>query len=99
MLEYPKGGVKKPKDGKEYWWCKEHRAVKGQWVRYNLEDHGNRTSTSSIIRGSNKPPIGSYSNKNLNLTKHFKDGLLSIKDQIDVRGFLSQFNINDQGNE
>ena len=47
MLEYPKGCVgHNTNDRKEYSWCKEHRAGKGQWVRHNTEDHGNQASTS-----------------------------------------------------
>ena len=100
MPEDPKGGVgNKTKDGKLYWWCKEHRAGKGRWVHHKPEDHGKRTSTSSSRRGTTKSPSKGDRNKNMTLTKDLKAGLMAIKDQSDVQSFLSQFNINARGNE
>ena len=52
MMEDPKGGGgNKTKHRKEYWWCNEHRAGKGQWVFHKPEHHGNWTSTSSNSGG------------------------------------------------
>ena len=94
-MEELKGGVgNKIKDVKEYWWCKEHRSGKGQWVFLKPEDPRKWISTSSISGGSNNPPNKGYRNKKLTLTKEFKDGLLATKDESDVQSLLYQFNIN-----
>ena len=100
MLKDTQGGaVKKIKDGKEYWWCKEHRAVKGKWFHHNTEDISKQTSTSSSSGGSTKPPSKEDRNKNMTLTKEFKAEFLDIKEKSDAQSFLFQLNINAQGNK
>ena len=100
ILEEPKGGVgNKNKDGKEYWWWKEQQYGKGRWVYHKPKDHGKRTGTPSSNGEGTKPSDKGDINKKLTLTKDFKAGLLYIKYKSDVHAFLSQLNINDQGNK
>ena len=104
MLEEPKGGVGKNfNHDKELWWCKEHRKGKGQWFRHSPEYHGKRTKTSTTTSNSSKKeyniPTRKGEKKNINLTKYFKSGLMDIKYQSYVQAFLSQFNIDVQGNK
>ena len=89
MPEEPKYGLgNKTKDGKEYWWCKEHRSGKGQWVCHKPEDLIKRAVTSSSSGGITKPTSKEEINKKLNLTKDFKAEIMTIKEQIGVQAFL-----------
>ena len=89
IMEEPKGGVgNKTKDKEEYWWCKEHRSVKGQWFRHKPEDNEKRASKYSRSGGITNTPSKGDSNKKTTHTTEFKAGLLETKDQRDVKLLL-----------
>ena len=93
-MEESKGGMgNNTKNGKEYWWWKEHHAGKGQWFRHKPEYHGKWVRTSLGYGAS------TTRNKNLTLTKDFKDVLLANKEQNYVQSFMSQFKLDPQGNK
>ena len=58
-----------------------------------------RISNSPSVRGSTNSSSEVDINKKLTLTKYFNADLLVINDQNDFQDFLSQFNLNFQGNE